>query len=139
MAFALRRMSAPPLGKMNTTPLIDILLVLLIMFIITLPPQTQSVKVELPTVAPDTVLTPMVNRLSIDDANTLAWNGTAITLDELALILARTRHMDVEPELQFMPDANADYLIVDRILGVIKTHGVTKLGFVGNERFSRSF
>jgi biopolymer transport protein ExbD len=126
-----------PMMEMNTTPLIDVMLVLLIMFIITIPVQTHAVKIDLPQDSPpqDVVIEPVKNKLIVDTNDTISWNGTPVSQAQLAGILAQTRNMDPEPELQFQPDARARYQIVDEVLVVIKRSGVTKLGFVGNEQY----
>ncbi|MEJ7925564.1 biopolymer transporter ExbD [Sphingobium sp. AN641] len=131
---------AGPMSEMNTTPLIDVMLVLLIMFIITIPIQTHSVGIDLPTTPDDRTAhlpDPVKNRLTIDAAGMVRWNGAPIDRLTLRRYLARTLDMPVEPELQFEPDANARYLAVDEVLADIRRSGVTKLGFVGNERYSQ--
>ena len=127
-----------PMGEMNTTPLIDVMLVLLIMFIITIPMQTHSVGIDLPQarVQPSQPMPdPVKNKVTIDPAGMIRWNGA--TIDRLTLrgYLARSLALPVEPELQFQPDAAARYVVVDEVLADIRRSGVTKLGFVGNERY----
>ncbi len=142
MAMSGGKDDGSPMMEMNTTPLIDVMLVLLIMFIITLPPQTHAVKIDLPQPdlnPPPNNVDPIKNKLTIDANNTLAWNGTPITLDQLATYLQQTKQFPVEPELQFQPDPNAAYIIVDQSLKVIKEQNVSKLGFVGNEQYGRVF
>jgi len=127
-----------PMMEMNTTPLIDVMLVLLIMFIITIPVQTHAVKIDLPvdsTPPEEVVIEPIKNKLIVDTNDTISWNGTPVSQSQLDGILAQTRNMDPEPELQFQPDARARYQIVNEVLVVIKRSGVTKLGFVGNEQY----
>jgi biopolymer transport protein ExbD len=127
-----------PMGEMNTTPLIDVMLVLLIMFIITIPMQTHSVGIDLPQAqvqpsqpTPD----PVKNKVTIDPAGMIRWNGATIDRLTLRRYLARSLALPVEPELQFQPDAAARYVVVDEVLADIRRAGVTKLGFVGNERY----
>ena len=129
-----------PMMEMNTTPLIDVMLVLLIMFIITIPVQTHAVKIDLPvpTDAASNV-DPEKNKVMIDPAGTITWNGTPIDLAQLATYLEQTKALPVEPELQFQPDPYARYIVVDRVLAVIKKSNVGKLGFVGNEQYARVF
>ena len=129
-----------PMGEMNTTPLIDVMLVLLIMFIITIPIQTHSVDINLPQAPVDTSLPqpdPIKNKVTIDASGVVRWNGNAVDALTLRRYLAQTLAMPVEPELQFQPDAAARYLVVDQTLADIRRSGVTKLGFVGNERYGR--
>lgn len=127
-----------PMGEMNTTPLIDVMLVLLIMFILTIPIQTHTVEIDLPFGQKGTTYADK-NKLIIDAQNQLYWNGEAIDQRRLEQLLAETQKFDVEPELQFQPDAAARYIIVDDTLAAIKRSGARKLGFVGNEHYARVF
>lgn len=127
-----------PMGEMNTTPLIDVMLVLLIMFIIAIPMQTHSVGIDLPQaqVQPSQPMPdPVKNKVTIDAAGLIRWNGAAIDRLMLRRYLSRSLALPVEPELQFQPDAAARYVVVDEVLADIRRSGVTKLGFVGNERY----
>jgi biopolymer transport protein ExbD len=128
-----------PMGEMNTTPLIDVMLVLLIMFIITIPIQTHAVKIDLPVNSPPDQppppVDPIKNKVSVDPAGTITWNGSPIDLVTLRLYLDRTKAMSPEPELHVQPDAQARYNVVDNVLAIIKRSGVTKMGFVGNEQY----
>src|SRR5687768_17559926 len=131
-ASTLNPESAEPMMEMNTTPLIDVMLVLLIMFIITIPIQTHAVKIDLPVNDPNNQqkppIDPIKNKVSVDPAGTVLWNGSPIDLVTLRLYLDRTRAMNPEPELHVQPDANARYEVVDRVLAEIKRSGVTKMG-----------
>lgn len=129
-----------PMMEVNMTPLIDVMLVLLIMFIITIPVQTHAVKIDLPV--PNDVPTnvdPEKNKIMIDPAGTITWNGTPVDLAQLTQYLEQTKTLPVEPELQVQPDPYARYIVVDRVMAVIKRSGVGKLGFVGNEQYARAF
>ncbi len=129
-----------PMMEMNTTPLIDVMLVLLIMFIITLPVQTHAVKIDLPipTDAKNNV-DPEKNKVMIDPRGVITWNGTPVDLAQLSSYLEQTKALPVEPELQVQPDPYARYIVVDRVMAVVKRSGVGKLGFVGNEQYARAF
>ena len=129
-----------PMMEMNTTPLIDVMLVLLIMFIITIPVQTHAVKIDLPipTDAKNNV-DPEKNKVMIDPRGVITWNGTPIDLAQLSQYLEQTKALPVEPELQVQPDPYARYIVVDRVMAVVKRSGVGKLGFVGNEQYARVF
>jgi biopolymer transport protein ExbD len=130
-----------PMMDMNTTPLIDVMLVLLIMFIITIPVQTHAVKIDLPTPDPNPLqsVEPDKNKIFIDSRDTIMWNGTPVDLAQLDVYLQQTKTLAVEPELQIEPDPYARYIIVDRVIAVVKRSGVGKIGFVGNERYARVF
>ena len=130
-----------PMMDMNTTPLIDVMLVLLIMFIITIPVQTHAVKIDLPVPAPnqEETVEPDKNKIFIDSSGTILWNGTPVDLAQLAAYLEQTKAFPVEPELQIEPDPFSRYIVVDRVIAVVKRSGVGKIGFVGNERYARAF
>ncbi|QGP79254.1 ExbD/TolR family protein [Sphingobium sp. CAP-1] len=137
MAMSMGSDDGEPMMEMNTTPLIDVMLVLLIMFIITIPIQTHAVKIDLPQNAPptDSVIDPVKNKVAIDPAGIITWNGAPIDLLTLRQYLQQSLRLPVEPELQFQPNASTRYVVVDEVLAEIKRAGVTKLGFVGNEQY----
>ncbi|MDP5278074.1 biopolymer transporter ExbD [Sphingomonas sp. DG1-23] len=141
MAMSAGRDDGEPMMEMNTTPLIDVMLVLLIMFIITIPIQTHAVKVDLPQNSnnPAPVVEPQKNKLYIDANNNVFWNS--VQIDDLTLrqYLDASLQQDPEPELHFQPDPNARYDVVDRVLAIVKRANVSKLGFVGNEQYRNDF
>ncbi|MFA5968585.1 MAG: biopolymer transporter ExbD [Sphingomonas sp.] len=142
MAMSSGSEEGEPMMDINTTPLIDVMLVLLIMFIITIPVQTHAVKVDLPQNNPNNVNPPVQpdkNTIAIDPAGVVSWNGTPVDDLTLRQYLDQTTQLPLEPELHFQPDRVARYEVVDRVLAVIKRSGVTKLGFVGNEQYARDF
>ena len=131
-----------PMMEMNMTPLIDVLLVLLIMFIITIPIQTHAVKVDLPVNDPNNqqqIIDAQKNKVSIDPTGAVTWNGAAVDTVTLQQYLEQTKQIVPEPELHFQPDPTARYARVDEVLAVIKRSGVTKLGFIGNEQYRSDF
>lgn len=129
-----------PMMDMNTTPLIDVMLVLLIMFIITIPVQTHAVKIDLPVPTDNqSNVDPEKNKVMIDRMGVITWNGNPVDLAQLAQFLEQTKALPVEPELQVQPDPYARYIVVDRVMAVVKRSGVGKLGFVGNEQYARVF
>jgi biopolymer transport protein ExbD len=152
-------MSAPsagsdePMGEMNTTPLIDVMLVLLIMFIITLPAPTHSVPLDLPqdcqpNCPPAPPVDPIRNTLYIGPQNQVTWNGTAIdwaTLQVYLKDITDTTKYTVAanpnglPELVFQPDPQAQFETVDKVLLLINQAKVTKMGFAGNEFYTNEF
>ncbi len=134
--------SDAPLGDMNTTPLIDVMLVLLVMFIVTLPIQTHAVKIDLPVPDPNSIppdVDPIKNKLTISAEGTVFWNGTAVDFTQLEANLETSKTYAVEPELQFQPDPNARYIVVDQVLAIIKKTAITKFGFVGNSNYYGAF
>ena len=141
MAMSGGRDNGDPMMEMNMTPLIDVLLVLLIMFIITIPIQTHAVKVDLPqnSNTPRNIVESDKNKISIDPAGSVFWNGTPVDDVTLQQYLTQTTTMSPEPELHFQPAPQARYAKVDSVLAIIKRANVTKLGFVGNEQYRGDF
>src|SRR3546814_954327 len=114
--------------------------VLLILFISTIPVQTNAGKIDLPSPNDSqSNVDPEKNKVMIDPAGTITWNGTPVDIAQLAQYLEQTKAMPVEPELQVQPDPYARYIVVDNVMAVIKRSGVGKLGFVGNEQYARVF
>ncbi len=144
MAFAIASPAHEPLSEINTTPLIDVLLVLLIVFVMSIPAATHSLDVPLPAEAPPPphpIVDPVHNKVVLTADGEILWNGEAVSQGQLLALLRETFRLRVEPELQFQPEANASYDLSAKVLNIIKGSGVTKFGFVGNERykaFSRS-
>ena len=133
---------AEPMMEMNMTPLIDVLLVLLIMFIITIPPQTHAVKLDLPQNDPNNVpppIDPIKNKIVITQPGAILWNGTPVNQVQLRQFLDVTQQMDPVPELHLQPEPDARYELVDQVLAVTKQAKVSKMGFVGNEAYMTAF
>jgi biopolymer transport protein ExbD len=131
-----------PMMEMNMTPLIDVLLVLLIMFIITIPPQTHAVKLDLPQNNPNDVpppIDPVKNKIVITQPGAILWNGTPVNQAQLRQFLDVTQQMDPVPELHLQPEPTARYELVDEVLAVTKQAKVSKMGFVGNEAYMTAF
>ena len=130
----------PPMSEMNTTPLIDVMLVLLIMFIITVPMQTHEVEMDLPGgPPPDVVIQRLKNELRLSASGQLEWNGKRISDRDLSGALAVIGGMQVQPEVHFRPDATARYERVDQILGIAARSGASHFGFAGNEQYEKVF
>ena len=139
MQTASDNLEGEPMLDINTTPLIDVMLVLLIMFIITIPIQTHAVKLDLPQDQPNQQpppIDPVKNKIVITPANEVLWNGTPIDLVRLRQYLDVTQTMNPIPELHLQPDPNARYELVDEVLAVTKRARVEKMGFVGNEAYA---
>jgi biopolymer transport protein ExbD len=126
--------------EMNVVPLIDVLLVLLVMFIITIPMQSHAVQLDLPgPMPPTTEINPIRNTVEITRHGVILWNRAPVSQNALAHSLARSLRLPREPELHIRPDAYAPYVVVDEVLATSKRVGVTKLGFVGNEAHLHAF
>ena len=139
MAMSMGSDEGEPMMEMNTTPLIDVMLVLLIMFIITIPVATHAVNIDLPqptTVPNEVTIDPIKNKLVLTATNQILWNGTPISEGQLVSIIASTKGINPEPELQFQPEEYASYEIANRMMKIITDAKVTKFGFVGNENFA---
>ncbi len=121
----------------NTTPLIDVMLVLLVMLIITIPIQLHSVNLNMPTGnPPPPPVLPEVVKLDIDAAGVTYWNGEAV-LNRTALEdkLKSAATQAVQPELHLRPDKAAKYAIVAGVMASSQRLGLTKIGIVGSEQF----
>jgi len=125
-----------PMMDINMTPLIDVMLVLLIMFIITIPVMTHAVKLDMPraTNAPSNVLPTVIN-LEIDFDGTVLWNGTPVEIEALESYFRREAANEPQPELHIRPSKRAKYDVVARVLASAQRNGMRKIGFVGNEQF----
>ncbi|HYJ83156.1 MAG TPA: biopolymer transporter ExbD [Allosphingosinicella sp.] len=138
MSMAVGGSDDEPMMDINTTPLIDVMLVLLIMFIITIPIQTHAVKLDLPQDQPNQQpppIDPVKNKIVITPQDQVLWNGNQIDLPLLKQYLDVTQTMNPVPELHLQPDATARYELVDEVLAVTKRARVEKMGFVGNEAY----
>jgi biopolymer transport protein ExbD len=125
-----------PMMEMNMTPLIDVLLVLLVMFIITIPVMTHAVKLDMPRATNAPKLTePVVIQLEIDFDGTVLWNGSPVEIDALDGYFRREAANDPQPELHIRPNKRASYDVVARVLAAAQRNQLLKIGFVGNEQF----
>jgi biopolymer transport protein ExbD len=140
MAMSGGKDDGSPMMEINTTPLIDVMLVLLIMFIITIPVATHAVNIDLPAPSqnpPPVKVDPVKNKIVLQrEGNKVLWNDTQVNNAELVNLLKQSMAMKPEPELQFEPEANASYELSAAVLNIIKKSGVTRFGFVGNERYA---
>jgi biopolymer transport protein ExbD len=141
MAGAVSASETEPMMDINTTPLIDVMLVLLIMFIITIPIQTHAVKLDLPVNSdtPPPPVDPVKNKIVISPQGQVFWNGQPLDMVQLRQNLDYTQTMSPIPELHLQPDQNARYELVDEVLAVTKRAAVEKMGFVGNEAYMNAF
>jgi biopolymer transport protein ExbD len=123
----------------NTTPLIDVMLVLLVMLIITIPIQLHSVNLNMPTTnSPPSLVPPEVIKIDIDAKSGVFWQGTAIADDdELLRKLTAAAEMATQPEIHLRPDKLAKYEVVAKVLAATQRLGLTKLGILGNEQFAQ--
>ena len=139
MAMSLNTGGGEPdvMVDINTTPLIDVMLVLLIMLIITIPIQLHSVNLNMPAGnPPPPTAEPVVVTIDIDFDGTVLWNGEALA-DRTALEnkLAQAAAIPDQPEVHIRPNKLVEYKSVATVLASAQRLGVTKLGMVGNEQF----
>ena len=138
MAAATLSDEGEPMMDINTTPLIDVMLVLLIMFIITIPIQSHAVKLDLPqddgsnTPPP---IDPVKNKIVITAGGEILWNGAPVDQVQLRQFLDISQQMVPVPELHLQPEPEARYELVDEVLAITKFASVEKMGFVGNEAY----
>ena len=125
------------LSEMNTTPLIDVMLVLLVMLIITIPIQLHSVDLNMPPGNPPPPITkPQVVEIDIDADNAVRWNGAVIGgQDALELKLSAAAAQAVQPELHLRPNKQAAYKTVASVMAAVQRNGLTKIGLIGGEQF----
>jgi biopolymer transport protein ExbD len=120
----------------NTTPLIDVMLVLLIMLIITIPIQTHAVKLNMPVGTPPSTMPPEVVTIELDFDGTVLWNGLALpdrpALESRLQIAATT---PVQPEIHLRPNKLVKYEHVVAVMASAQRLGLTKIGIIGNEQF----
>ena len=129
-----------PMMDINTTPLIDVMLVMIIMLIITIPPQTHAVKLDLPQNTPNQEpppVDPIKNKIVITQDGGVLWNGANVNLEQLRVYLEASQQMNPVPELHLQPEPDARYEVVDEVLAVTKRANVTKMGFVGNDAYMK--
>lgn len=138
MAFASLASPREPMGEINTTPLIDVMLVLLIVFVMAIPLSPDSLDVDLPVPGQVTKHPhPVSNQLVIETAGGLRWNGQSIDDRELAGMLAQVRAMTPQPEVRFQPEPNASYDRAARVLLIVKQSRISNFGFVDNEKYAQ--
>lgn len=140
MAFSLNAGADQPLAELNTTPLIDVMLVLLVMIILSIPVATHTLPIDLPGPGPIIELPPIQpdrNKVSVTPTRVITFNNQPVSTAQLALLLKTTLALRPEPELQFQPDPGAPYDTTAKVLNVIKGSGISAFGFVGNEQFAR--
>ena len=126
-----------PISELNTTPLIDVMLVLLIMFIITIPIATHKVPLTLPGgVPPPIAAEPVVHLLDMDVAGRVYWDGALTPEASLPALLAEMRASGPLAVLHFRADGETRYEDFDRVLATVKKAGIERMGLIGNERFA---
>ncbi|HEX4858792.1 MAG TPA: biopolymer transporter ExbD [Usitatibacteraceae bacterium] len=126
-----------PMMEINTTPLIDVMLVLIVMLIITIPIQTHAVKLNMPVGnPPPPTVPPTVFQIDVDFDGTIFWNGETVAgRADLETRLGGAAAMDPQPEIHLRPNKLAQYKDVAMVMATAQRLGLVKLGVVGNEQF----
>lgn len=129
-----RPLGKGPMGEMNVTPFIDVLLVLIIMLIMVVPIATQKTEVDLPGKPPTQLIELTENTVFIDAQDQLFWNGAKVTSDQLSDQVYHAAQIPEEPLLRFEPAASASYDASAKTIALIKDAGAEKFAFIGNHR-----
>lgn len=123
--------SAPPMSEINTTPLVDVMLVLLIIFIVCAPLMTQTITVNLPkAVGEATDVKPEIISLAVDAEGKITWNEQVMSQEEVAAKMKEEGVKDPQPELHLIADKDARYENVAQVMGIAREAGMKKMGFV---------
>jgi len=125
-----------PLSEINTTPLIDVMLVLLIMLIVTLPPQRHAVQLDTPLPPPPNQPPPPEDlpdpiRIMIGFDGSISWMGTTVSRAELDQNLKTEASRNVQPEIHIEPDREAQYGVVAHVMASAQRNGLKKMGVIG--------
>ena len=124
------------LMEINTTPLIDVMLVLLVMLIITIPIQLHSVNLEMPVGTPPVNnIKPEKVQIDIDDKSVVYWQGVPVTAQELEFKMTETARATVQPEIHVRPNKSASYAVFANVLSSTKRLGLNKIAVIGSEQF----
>lgn len=139
MAMNVGGSEGAPMCDINTTPLIDVMLVLLVTLIVTLPVMTHAVKLDMPPPNPNQPpppVQPVIINLDIYYDGTISWNGQTIpTLDELEQQFKEAAAQDPQPELHLAPDSHVKYDVVAKVLAAAQHNHMEKIGFVNTSQF----
>jgi biopolymer transport protein ExbD len=128
---------AQPMSEINTTPLVDVMLVLLVIFIITAPILSHTVEVELPQATSQPLLDkPEVISVSINEVGQLFWNDTPLEKGELLQKLTQVADQKPQPELQIRADKATRYQVLAEVMAEVQNTGITKIGFVSEPKVS---
>lgn len=120
-----------PMSEINTTPLVDVMLVLLVIFIITAPLLTHAVKIDLPQASSQQLPEkPEVISVSIDASGNMYWNDAPIAQGELKIKLKEIANKKSQPELNIRADKETRYQVLAEVMADAQNEGITKLGFV---------
>ena len=124
------------LMDINTTPLIDVMLVLLVMLIITIPIQLHAVNLDMPVGAPPANnIKPEKVQIDIDEASVVYWQGLPVSAQELEEKMTVLAQMPFQPEVHIRPNKASQYAVFANVLSTSKRKGLTKMAVIGSEQF----
>jgi biopolymer transport protein ExbD len=122
--------------EINTTPLIDVMLVLLVMLIITIPIQLHAVNLDMPVGAPPTNdIKPPKIQIDIDENSVVYWQGEAVDAATLDANMAAISQEATQPEVHIRPNKASQYAVFANVLSTSKRKGLTKMAVIGSEQF----
>jgi biopolymer transport protein ExbD len=134
MAMSTHTATGQVMVEINTTPLIDVMLVLLVLLIVTLPIQTHAVKLGMPS-GPPSSLTPTIVELDVGFDGAISWNGTRISRATMDAYLANAASKSPQPEIHVNTNRLANYDVVAKVLADAQRLGATQIGFTGIDRY----
>ena len=135
MAISTRTATGQVMVDMNTTRLIDVMLVLLVLLIVTLPIQTHAVKIGMPSNVPPTMPPVETVELGVDFDGSISWNGTHVSRATMDSYLADAAHKYPKPEIHVSPNRLASYDAVASVLADAQRLGATQIGFSGIDQY----
>jgi biopolymer transport protein ExbD len=120
----------------NTTPLIDVMLVLLVMLIITIPIQLHAVNMDMPVGTPPVnQIKPEKIQIDIDAQGAVYWQGLPVSTPELEQDMVQVAQLPLQPEVHIRPNKNAQYAVFAKVISTAKRKGLTKIAVIGSEQF----
>lgn len=123
-----------PISAINTTPIIDVMLVLLVMMILSLPAPTHKIPIDLPTPGSAAGAPPPIHRIDIAATGALSWDGAMVSAVALDARLAAFARDPARPQLHIATAAETPYFAFNRALAQVKRAGIERIGFVGNPK-----
>jgi biopolymer transport protein ExbD len=124
-----------PMMDINTTPLIDVMLVLLVMLIITIPIQLHAVNLEMPVGAPPSNIQPEKIQIDIDEKSVVYWQGLPVSAPELEQKMELVATVQPQPEVHIRPNKDCSYAVFANVLSSTKRKGLNKVAVIGHEQF----
>lgn len=121
----------------NTTPLIDVMLVLLVMLIITIPIQLHAVNLEMPVGVPPSSVEPQKVQIDIDDRSVVYWQGLPVDAAQLDEKMTQIAQQPVPPDIHIRPNKDCQYSVFANVLATTKRKGLNKVAVIGAEQFVR--